>query len=319
MRCPSCGNVISDGLKICPQCGYLLPDDSGIKKPGSISKYVGAIVLIAIIAIGVGLYITEESGKPAKDFVPENVNFYIVLSKGGIMEVDTGELPIDLPLEDIPSDIMDKALIKHVEKICIFGWDAEADEMVVSMAVTDKDSFQLELDKELKSISQETYKDVMIHLTDETVDYFWIKNDIVIGQKEKLKRCIDVVKGDELSLNSSSDFKTMFEKIPDGTVMLYANEKFLEKVGDISDIGGEISEFQHMRDFGASITIKGKDSFDATFVFELKSAEDAASAAQKLNSVLEMLSALGGEVQLEFSVENEDRYVIFVLGVRGMA
>ncbi|MHC1609318.1 MAG: hypothetical protein ACXQS3_03755, partial [Candidatus Methanofastidiosia archaeon] len=60
MNCPSCDRVISDKVGMCPHCGYLLDYYGKAPRQMNLAKYLGAIALVIIVALAIGLYLSSE-------------------------------------------------------------------------------------------------------------------------------------------------------------------------------------------------------------------------------------------------------------------
>lgn len=112
--------------------------------------------------------------------------------------------------------------------------------------------------------------------------YAWVAvmgNLIVVGSKDAVEDCIDVIKGGESSLRDNRDAREVMDRLPSGIVMgLGIGEAFSEIIDQ---------EYEGLKVGGMSLAKKDKNTLRAAAVMKFEDSDAAQNAADRIKDDLE--------------------------------
>jgi len=305
VKCPSCGQTISDEVNLCPNCGYLIKYSKESKRSMMPSKYIGAILVFLIIGATLGYYyFYADSGD---EYVPYDADFYVRID-GEALSYGSDELPSGL-IESLGEDIdpeMER-LLDNIETLTLFGYEEDPEGLVMIVDPIDNEEMQSFLDDEMNVSSTIDIDGQEFNMVEDNMGYLWLEDKCLLGSKEGIEICIEVNKGDVDSLEGTSSFKNIMDLMPTSQIVMYASIMDSEQVGEYDDILGEMPEFSKI---GAIASGINPELGEMVMVMEMANDEDAASASKKINlAMIGLKSMMGEEFSFDYELEEVNNYL----------
>jgi len=283
---------------MCPQCGYLVTYYEKAKRSMGLFTYAGALVVIIIIGLTIGLYVTSaDDGEVDKQqFVPDTVSTYAKLDVAALQanmeDAGTLGLPYSLSIDELAGD---------VSTMTLYGW---SDDGLFAMALETDDTQALaaHLEEKIGPTTDTLYEDTMMHMCGTDVGYVTLDGVVVLSDLTSLQTTIDTYEGRNAALHSDETFSGVMGHIPAYDMVSYSLVP--EQTMPIDDE----SPFSILSKVRATASSFDTENGEMTMVFMLPTANDASMLSDVLETLFSQTSSEQPEMQ--YAVSTEDSFVV---------
>ena len=306
MKCPSCGNTISEDIDMCPNCGYILKNSDISKLRMMPGKYIGAILVLLLIFATIGYYMVSEGDED--NYAPDDTDFYLSL-EGEALRMGASEM-LDSSIDDLVGEYDPEMMnvLDMVESLVVFGWEDDPENVVMVMDPIEKEKFDSYLESNLEVSSSWDIEGYQFNLVEDGMGYLWMDEVCIIGSEDGIDKSVDVAKGKRDSLEGTDSFKDIMGLMGDLDMMLYASIMDSDQVLEYEDMLGEFPEFAGVGAIASGISF---DSNTFYMAMELANEEDAASAAKKVGvAMLFLKGTMEEEAVFEYDIESSGNYMV---------
>ncbi|MHC1598131.1 MAG: hypothetical protein ACXQT0_00885 [Candidatus Methanofastidiosia archaeon] len=309
MNCPSCDRVISDKVGMCPHCGYLLDYYGKAPRQMNLAKYLGAIALVIIVALAIGLYLSSE-GSSDNDFVPSEALFYAEMEYGEFFDNMSPYLNHSMSVAVWDNDSIFKC---YADKVMVFSQGGGQDNVVLAFATFDRPAVQSLLEERFLESSPQDVGGADVYYIDEDKGYLWFDDVLLYGDIKGLGACIDAYFGNASSLGDSDSFAYFLDVMSDSQMKLFFSKEAVIAMGLDSSAQTGLPEMEGIASMGTGFSFSNCE-LHSTTLLELCSSEDASAVAANIREFVDTYTAaMGGE--LDVSVEEDGPYVIILQSV----
>jgi hypothetical protein len=283
---------------MCPQCGYLITYYEKAKRSMGLFTYLGALVVIIIIGLTIGLYVTsaDDAEVEGQSFVPDSVSMYAKLDvdalHANMAEGGSLGLPYSLSMDELVGD---------VSTMTLYGW-TEDGSFAVALATDDPQALSAHLEEKMGPTTSTLYDGTTLNMAGTDVGYVAFDDVVLISDLTTLKMSIDTLEGKEPNLFSNQTFSDVMGHMPAYDMVSYSLVP--EQTMPVDDE----SPFSILSKVSATASSIDTEKGETTAVFMMPTASDASQLADVLDMLLSQTAS--EEEHMQYDISSEDNVVI---------